>query len=1241
MATRKTPRSPRKPAKPAATSSARRAAKRKATQGAPVPGNSAAPGPRCPVVGVGASAGGFEAFREFLTALPRDTGFAFVLVQHLDPQHESMLARLLSKATAMTVSEVKEGMAVEANHVYVIPPNTTMSIKGGLLHLVAGRKLTPLNMPIDHFLRSLAEDSGNRAIGVVLSGTASDGTLGLKAIKAEGGITFAQDSKSAKYDGMPRSAVAAGCVDFVMPPDAIAGELARIGRHPYLGGAARAGSGVEPPVEGDPDLHKIFTLLGNASGVDFACYKATTIKRRIFRRMVLHKSESLKQYLKYLQANPPELEALYEDILIHVTGFFREPESFEVLRDEYLAKVLAGKPRGEAIRVWVPGCSTGEEAYSLAIVLLEHLGDRANATPIQIFGTDISEVSIERARAGFYADGSLAEVSADRLRRFFVKTNGGYQITKAVREMCVFARQDVAKDPPFSRMDLISCRNVLIYMGPVLQKKAMSVFHYSLKPGGFLLLGKSESVSGFADLFALVDRKHRIYVKKSADVRPLFDLTAGYPRFTPEELARPESLVPFDAQKEADRIILGQYSPAGLIVSENLQILHFRGQCSPYLAPIPGEASLGLLRMVRPEFAVELRTAVHRARKQDLPVHKGGIRVERSGRQFLADLEVIPYKGRAGDRYYLVLFQEVPVPEAPAPMPGRGASRASKAAEMEVVRLQRELQTTKEYLQSIIEEQEATNEELKSANEEVLSSNEELQSTNEELETAKEELQSTNEELVTVNEQMQNRNAELAQVNDDLANLLSGINIPIVMLANDRSIRRFTPLAEKLLNLLPGDVGRPIDNIRANVEVPKLTAMITEVIDTVSPRQVEVRDREGHWYSLVLRPYRTLDNKIDGVVMIFIDVDAAKRAHLALQEERNFSAAVLETAGALVVVTDIDGRIVRFNRACQRLTGFTFDEVKGKSSWDLLLPAQELDGVKAAYRRIIADRVQVEHENHWVDRGGTAHLVSWASAPMTDAEGVLRYVVRVGADITERKRMELDLERSASALRESQAQLRLLTAGLTAAQEKERKRLAVELHDDVLQRMAALMLELHSLQENAPAGESERVDRLSAIEERLKELARDIRHTAHHLHPAVLGHLGLAPALKTLCQDVMQQYGVEIRLTVREPPFQVPTEQALGLYRIVQEALQNAVEHSGAREIRVSMGPRNGSLILAISDAGRGFDFEEARQKGLGLISMRERVRQMGGTFTVKTAPGEGTRIDVAIPWPPTADGSD
>ncbi len=655
-----------------------------------------------PIVGVGASAGGFEAFRELLKALPSDTGLALVLVQHLDPGHESLLAKLLSNATPMSVREVEEGMAVRPNHVYVIPPNKIMGIRNGTLHLIARGDPAAKHLPVDYFLTSLAEDRGNRAVGVILSGTASDGTMGLKAIKAEGGITFAQDSKSAKYDGMPRSAIAAGCVDLVLTPDAIARELARIGQHSYLRTQPTAPA-AETTMEGDDDLRRLFLVLQKATGADFRYYKYSTIKRRIARRMLLHKLESLQQYLQFLRENPAEPAALCEDILIHVTGFFREPEAFEALAREIFPKVFDNKAPGESIRVWVPGCSAGEETYSVAMVLLECLGDRVNSVPIQIFGTDISEVAVDKARAGVYSESSLAEVSPERLRRFFVKVDGGFQIAKSLREMCVFARQDLAQDPPFSRLDLVSCRNVLIYMGPVLHKKVMGIFHYALRPTGFLMLGKSESISGFTDLFTVVDREHKIWSKRPAELSRRFGPPSpgGYDKAVGAVTMKAETQPRFDVQKEADRFVLSQCAPPGLIVNENLQILNFRGDSSPYLSPSPGEASLGLLRMVRPEFAVELRTALHHAKKQEAAVRKEGIRVQRDGHPWDVCLEVVPIKGDLDERFFLVLFHETPAREPAGPQPS--VRELGKRQLLEDARLRMELQTIKANLQSNFE----------------------------------------------------------------------------------------------------------------------------------------------------------------------------------------------------------------------------------------------------------------------------------------------------------------------------------------------------------------------------------------------------------------------------------------------------------------------------------------------------------------------------------------------------------
>jgi two-component system CheB/CheR fusion protein len=1207
------------------------------------PEDGAVRGTAHPIVGIGASAGGLEAFRLLLKNLPPDTDLAFVLVQHLDPGHESMLTSLLSKATQMPVTEVKEGMRAEPNHVYIIPPNTTMGILKGNLHLTARMEPGFRHMPIDYFLRSLADDQGSGAIGVILSGAATDGTLGLKAIKAEGGITFAQDEKTAKYDSMPRSAIAAGCVDFVLSPEKIARELARIGRHPYL--RVSPAEPVPLPAENDTDLRTLFLLLRNATGVDFSFYKYSTLKRRIVRRMVLHKIARLSQYLKHLQENPGELRALYEDILIHVTAFFREPETFQELKDTILPNLLRTKPSGEPIRVWIAGCSTGEEAYSIAMVLLEHLGDRAASVPIQLFGTDISEAAIEQARAGTYSESSVAEVSPDRLRRFFVKGNGEYQITKSLREMCIFARQDLAKDPPFSRMDLISCRNVLIYMGPVLHKKLMGIFHYALKPTGFLILGKSESISGFSDLFMPVGRKHKIYSKKPAETHPVFGLPpADDDRALERAETKHETPMKFDLRKEADRLVINHYAPAGLIASESLHIVQFRGDAAPFLSPSQGEASLSLLRMVRPEFAMELRAAIHLARKQDAPVRKEGVLIKRNGRLREVSLQVVPFQGGPGEggaaeRYFLILFEETRVPDVESAKSPTSPAKASNSQVAEISRLRRELQTAKAYLQSIIEEHEATNEELKAASEEVQSANEELQSTNEELETAKEELQSTNEELVTVNEQMQNRNVELAQLSDDLINLLGGVDIPIVMLGSDLRIRRFTPQAERLLNLLPTDVGRPIDNIRPNLKIYAksgeldLAALIREVIDTVSLKEQEVQDLNGRWYSMRLRPYRTADNKIDGAVVIFIDIHALKTTQTAVQELNSFSTAVMESAAALVMVTDGQGRIVRFNRACQQVSGYSLEAVQGKYIWEVpLIPADEIEKVKAVDRKARAGSSPIEHENHWVTRSGKQRLIAWSSVAFPDREGSGRNLVRTGMDITDQRLAETALESTSAALRQSQIQLRTLTSGLLRAQEEERLRISRELHDDISQKLTALTVEAETLaRKTRQAGGVSQME-LRALRDRLAALSEDVRRTAQQLRPSSLEHLGLKPALKSYCADFARKEGIGIRLLVRNLPRTLPPEVALNLYRVVQEAMSNVAKHSGARRAQVSLSAREDSLHLVVKDTGRGFDPAMARSRGLGLINMDERVRLLGGTFSLKARTGEGVHIDVHVP---------
>jgi two-component system CheB/CheR fusion protein len=915
----------------------RKPANRRASGGTPQGAASAPAQPaeraQFPIVGVGASAGGLEAFRELLQPLPENTGMGFVLVQHLDPRHESLLPGLLQRATRLPLVEARDGMAVEPDHVYVIPPNASLGILHGVLQVTERIVEKGRHLPVDYFLESLAVDRGSRAMGVILSGTASDGTLGLKAVKTASGITFAQDEGSAEHFGMPGSAIAAGCVDFVLPPREIARELARIARHPYVLHERPA----EPELgEATDALNKIFLLLRQRTGHDFTYYKHSTIRRRIKRRMLLHKLEGIDAYAHYVQSMPSEADALFQDILINVTGFFRDPEAYEAMEKEAFPRIFEpSRPQSTAVRVWIPGCSTGEEAYSVAMCLMEYLGDRAPGTSVQIFATDIDARAIDQARIGIYPERISEEVGAERLKRFFTQVARGYRINKSIRDMCVFAVQNVTKDPPFSKIDLVCCRNLMIYLGAVLQRRVLQVFHYALQPKGVLMLGTSETVGSHTELFALMNKKNKLYTKKSgARVGYEFPLR---PPLVEETAARPPpqpGVAPLiDVQQEAERLILTRYAPPGVIVDHSLEVLHFRGQTGRYLQPAPGAASLNLLKLARPELAVELRAAVQRALKHGREVRKEAVRyrLDEGGEPQTVDLRVLPLPGTSGgERCLLVLFEGGRLPpreEVPPAAPSRGPRQPRDSAR--VTELEQELVTTRDYMQSIIEEQESTNEELKAANEEIQSTNEELQSTNEELETSKEELQSTNEELATVNEELENRNQELASANNDLSNLLANVNLPIVMLGADLRIRQFTPQAEKLLNLIGSDLGRPLSNIKPNVEIPRLEELVGEVIDSMTVRTLDVQDDQGRWYSMRVRPYKTRDKRIDGVVITFIDMDDRNRLteHLkkALEQERRL-ATVVRDAPEAITVMDFHGRVQLCNPAAERMYGWNLAE---------------------------------------------------------------------------------------------------------------------------------------------------------------------------------------------------------------------------------------------------------------------------------------------------------------------------
>ncbi len=950
-----------------------------------------------PIVGVGASAGGLEAFTQFLKHLPANTGMGFVLVQHLDPVHESALPEILSRATAMLVLEVTNNLRVEPNHVYVIPPNTGMEISQGVLKLQPrDRQARGAQHSIDAFFESLAIDRGERAIGVVLSGTAADGTLGLEAIKAEGGITFAQD-ESAKFDSMPRNAIAAGCVDFVLSPAAIAHEVARIAQHPFVAGAngdihmpppeaereadqregpdsALASGGKGSPRTGprqvraeakagrnDPrtveenGFKKILLLLRNHCGIDFSLYKSSTIQRRISRRMVLNRQSALADYGTFLRGNPKELAALYSDVLINVTSFFRNADAFEALKQKVFPALLAQRGRNGPVRVWTLGCSTGQEAYSIAMAFAEFCEKVPRAPTLQLFATDLNDAHLEKARLGLYAKSLAQDLSPERLRRFFVEEEGGYRISKALREQVVFARQNVMNDPPFSRMDLISCRNLLIYFEAGLQKKIMPAFHYALKPGGFLFLGASESIGSFTDLFEPVDKRQKIFSRKAAPTPsfrlPLPQERSAHPSPGQRTLPRVERTqgMPdglrgeFDAQREADRLSVSQFAPPGVLVNAELQVLQFRGATSGFLEPPTGKASFDVLKMACEGLMLPLRAAIKQAKREQKTVRRENVHVRQKGENRAIHLQVTPLKNLK-ERCYLILFEDAKPTRGgrgtpPLEATGEAARKlrpvVPNATGRRVAELERELAETRDFLQSIQEQSEASTEELQASTEEAQSANEELQSLNEELETSKEELESTNEELTTVNEEMTNRNVELNGLNNDLSNLHVSIGTAILVLGRDLTLRRFTVQAEKIFNLLPTDMGRPISGFRHNLDCRDLETFVREVIDTMSVRQREVRDKEGRWYSLRARPYLTSDKKIDGAVLVLVDIDALKRSEQEIKGGRDYAQAILRTTPNPLLVLRTDLKVDAANEAFYQAFKVTPADTEGRLIYEI------------------------------------------------------------------------------------------------------------------------------------------------------------------------------------------------------------------------------------------------------------------------------------------------------------------
>lgn len=885
-----------------------------------------------PIVGIGASAGGLAAFEAFFSAVPDDTklGIAFVLVQHLDPTHKSILSDLIGRYTQMPVYEVKDSVAVQPDCVYVIPPDHDMVLEYGTLQLQKPVEPRGHRLPIDLFFRSLAQSKQEMAIGIVLSGTGSDGTLGIQAIKTEGGMVMVQSPESSEYDGMPRSAIATDLVDYILTPAEMPAQLIAyvnqvFGKRPH----------VVPRAE--DSMKKIFNILRIQTGHDFSHYKQNTINRRIERRMAIKNVKGVDEYVGHLEQKPDEVEALFHDLLIGVTSFFRNPMAFEAFQKKVIQNLFTGKHPDSTIRIWVPGCSTGEEAYSIGILLQEQMDMLKKVFKIQIFATDIDKKAIEKARSGVYPATISIDISPERLERFFTKDSGGnYRIQKNIRDMMIFSEQDIIKDPPFSRLDLLSCRNVLIYMDKELQKKLIPLFHYALNPGGFLFLGPSETVGELESLFDTLERKSKLYRKK--DVSSGLPLIGTFipPRLENRDIKIPSGKAPFEGKTQlrdlTERTMLQYYAPDGVLVNDTGDILYIHGRTGMYLEPAPGEAGLNILKMAREGLQQKLTMALHEAVRRKEPVLYPGLRVKTNGDFTTINLALRPV-GRGpdaavGPNIFLVTFEELPEWEQSQTekSPAADACESSTEVDAHILELKRELQVKEERIKAYSEELETSNEELKSSNEEMQSINEELQSTNEELETSKEELQSVNEELTTVNTELQNKVADLSQAINDMNNLMAGTDIGTIFVDYQLRIVRFTPAVTQVINLIPTDVGRPVGHIVSNLSgYDHLVEDIKEVLGTLTSKDIEVQTRKGTWYLLRIRPYRTLENFIKGAVITFTDITEMKRAREILKESESMRllAAVVHDANDAVTLQDMRGEILAWNPMAERMYGWS------------------------------------------------------------------------------------------------------------------------------------------------------------------------------------------------------------------------------------------------------------------------------------------------------------------------------
>jgi two-component system CheB/CheR fusion protein len=1209
-----------------------------------------------PIVGVGASAGGLDAFRQLLAHVPANSGLAIVLVQHLDATRASLLSVALAQATDMKVAQAEDGVRIEPNRVYVIPPGAQMAIEQGALKLsrLEDAERRP-HLPIDFFFHSLAADRGRLAIGVVLSGSASDGTAGLADIRAHGGITFAQDPRSARFGEMPQSAVEAGVVDFCLPLPALGAELAQLARHPYL---ARS-EPVPPTPAGAALLAQVVALVQATTGVDFSEYKPGTFKRRLARRMAVRKVHDVAGYLEVLRHHPAEVRALHEDLLIKVTSFFRDEECFDELKAVAFPEILKHKPPGAPIRVWVVGCSTGEEVYSLAIALIEHLGAGPPVHPVLIFGSDLSEQAIEEARAGLYTDSDVRGLGEERLKRFFVRSERGWRVSQAVRELCVFVRHDVARDPPFSRLDLLSCRNVLIYFGNTLQRRVLAAAHYGLNQPGYLLLGHSESASGVPRWFAPASPNGMLYLRRPGPSTFRFSPRAGRsPSGSRPAVSgdlAPRRTVGARAA-HVDDLLMARYAPPGVVVNERLEVVQFRGRTGPYLEPPQGEPQSQLLKMARPGLAGPLRLLLAQARKTPVPIRKERVAVDGNKGGRTCDLVVLPLGAtEGGEHEFVVLFEERPSPAPSPPAAGAKGKRASLDAAAGRA-LEKELAATKEHVATLVEEHVRGNDALASANDDLVSSNEELQSLNEELETAKEEVQATNEELATLNDELHDRNEELLRVNADVLNLLDAVELPIVMLDEARRIRRFTRRASTFLGLAQTDVGRSIGEVTLPFQAPDLEQWITRAMEESTLVEAEVHDQADRWHRLQVRPRRDSAGHVDGAILSLVDIDELRNEVAMARWARDYAKSIVEAVQVPLIVLDAGLRVISANAAYYSLFEEKPEETEGHPFFEL--GAGEWN--KADLKRAVAASLGTEGFFQALElvrqHPGSPRRVTSVSGCAVASPASEPTILLAIEDVTERRE---DEQRRAELLA-------LAEESLHTAERADRAKdlFLANLSHELRTPLTSVLLNAQALQKNYldPLGVARAGASIEVNTRRQAKLVEDLLDISR----ITAGKLRLAQVdvdWRTLVMGVVdaltpaaEAKEVQLRATFDgEPPHCVGDPGRL--QQVFANLLGNAVKFTPSKgHVDVRVDAVDGFARLVITDTGRGMEpsflphvFERFAQEGsvtnhvpglgLGLSIAHDLMELHGGSVHAESpGPGLGSTFTVMLPRkvPPT-----